>query len=118
MRISDLSSDVCSSDLAGAIEGREIGNDLGLDIGRRGREREAGIRPRHQARLRPDRAHFRHVDEQFQQAEDKILYARALLLVAVVVIESGKIELEMLVEKRQLRQIGRASCRERVCQYV
>src|SRR3546814_8692727 len=82
MRISDWSSDVCSSDL---------------------REREAGIRPRHQARLRPDRAHFRHVDEQFQQAEDKILYARALLLVAVVVIESGKIELEMLVEKRQLR---------------
>src|SRR3546814_7406693 len=86
MRISDWSSDVCSSDLD-AVDAAEIGTAA--------------------------------------QIEDVEALELLELIFAVVVVKARD-ELERLADGRQdphflgelLEQIGRASCRERVCQYV
>src|SRR3546814_4591818 len=87
MRISDWSSDVCSSDLVGIIlDDREA-----ADLVRRRTEREA---PAFEA--------------------DRMVVDLLLAL-----DEQRALRLQRpTVRGRQLRQIGRASCRERVCQYV
>src|SRR3546814_7780148 len=85
MRISDWSSDVCSSDLEGA---RHL---LRLDIALRLEEgHQAGLRPKVRVDMgvQPFRQDTRQV---FQQSAAGDVRERA---------------------------IGRASCRERVCQYV
>src|SRR3546814_7782228 len=81
MRISDWSSDVCSSDL----ESR--------------REQELPLRNHHRARGRRHRARHLYVARgiQAQGRRDPVQQERGL---------------------RRAEQIGRASCRERVCQYV
>src|SRR3546814_7832034 len=80
MRISDWSSDVCSSDL-------RLGR---ARIGRRGYALRGGERREGEGDERGER------EESFQHGRD-------------IGVEA---------EAAQPRQIGRASCRERVCQYV
>src|SRR3546814_4972567 len=82
MRISDWSSDVCSSDLPHLV-GRE------LAVEQRGNGGFAGSQLRFQPRRGPR-----------QPVQDR-----------------GQQRFAVGVEQRQ-RKIGRASCRERVCQYV
>src|SRR3546814_4441096 len=85
MRISDWSSDVCSSDLlAHLVADVQVELAVGLDV---------------------DRIRAPAVERRGQE------------LVAPVV---GRADLPrpLVVEADQVGQIGRASCRERVCQYV
>src|SRR3546814_5519210 len=90
MRISDWSSDVCSSDLI----------DCGED---RGRVRQ------HVA--------LRHEIHRLQMAERGGAQLAAIRLVAAV---GDQIDAELALGAlgRDVHQIGRASCRERECQYV
>src|SRR3546814_2318313 len=87
MRISDWSSDVCSSDL-------EV--DLGVAVFIEGEE-EYGSRS-------------------FAQFLSDNL--EALRADAIVVADSGNWDEHTPALTVSLREIGRASCRERVCQYV
>src|SRR3546814_4569408 len=84
LRISDWSSDVCSSDLAlillEALEGLGAGKDVGRDL-----------------RLRRPRPRLDHLGQ-------------GLLLVGGIAFH----HLDQVGDE----EIGRASCRERVCQYV
>src|SRR3546814_10966266 len=85
MRISDWSSDVCSSDLlARAAQRREDAEAAGV-----GEEIEHARIPRHRGDGGP--------------------------MVALVEEPAGLLPLPRLGQKAE---IGRASCRERVCQYV
>src|SRR3546814_2791648 len=88
MRISDWSSDVCSSDLPdmGVLQ-QDVGErlHLGLGIGGAGRVGRAVQ------------------DQPLGPGRDRRLEILRQQLEAVI---------------RRARQIGRASCRERVCQYV
>src|SRR3546814_1612695 len=86
MRISDWSSDVCSSDLIQGIAGRPV-------------EGELAHRRRHRAA---------QADEPCRQADGDGVHLREATVDAVVDVEPV-----VLAE-----QIGRASCRGRVCQYV
>src|SRR3546814_9713570 len=79
MRISDWSSDVCSSDLALLVE---------LD-GAAGRRRRAGAHARELQRLRVGDGDV-----------------------------GAEVDHHRMIGRRRIQEIGRASCRERVCQYV
>src|SRR3546814_15678492 len=87
MRISDWSSDVCSSDLR-AVQLQ-------------------GLEQRHCARLRGQALELRGRQEVSGGIPDPRRAAGQL-----------RQRLELPLEPAALRQIGRASCRERVCQYV
>src|SRR3546814_12106716 len=90
MRISDWSSDVCSSDLHGVIEYR----------------RHGAIEP-------PDRLEPEWIAA--EQSNSTIILGQDAVLKLLRCIQPGiHPEAEMT---RYLHQIGRASCRERVCQY-
>src|SRR3546814_19871561 len=91
MRISDWSSYVCSSDLAPAL----LHRDLALD----GRER----------RPRPADRSARGARQSFERAGG---------LHATTSPCSGPSGQFVATPLRHVAQIGRASCRERVCQYV
>src|SRR3546814_5167671 len=97
VRISDWSSDVCSSDLDVSYETiRRWVLKFGPAFARRLRQR------------RPPASSQWHLDEMVARIAGKRLYLwRA-------VDHEGEV-LDVLA---QPRQIGRASCRERVCQYV
>src|SRR3546814_11842467 len=103
MRISDWSSDVCSSDLAGGIERRSGWNRIiAGSVGRATVEAGAEIR------LNP---------------ESRLLLASGNLFVdGSIEVRSGSIKLRngrgILGGSVRVGEIGRASCRERVCQYV
>src|SRR3546814_5449889 len=84
MRISDWSSDVCSSDLAG--EAAPIAGD----------------------RLQSSAA----------GAQKKVLFSRELCRYCDEPLRAGKIRFGAVLPALRRREIGRASCRERVCQYV
>src|SRR3546814_18266792 len=107
MRISDWSSDVCSSDL---VEIGVIG--LGPDRGRV--EKQFGAHQRHRARgfgiplipAYPD-ADPRSEDVPYLEAG----VAGPEIIFLFIARPVGNVALA-------IRQIGRASCRERVCQYV
>src|SRR3546814_3489630 len=80
MRISDWSSDVCSSDLG------QLGRD------------EQDVRHRTQDRVERQEVPFRHdVGRGYQRVGRNVVVGMA---------------------QRVRQEIGRASCRERVCQYV
>src|SRR3546814_13346968 len=87
MRISDWSSDVCSSDLI-----REVGS-VAAEFARRSAERVQCREPRV---LRFEREVERLAEILRQEAE----------------------RIGALQWRRRIFEIGRASCRERVCQYV
>src|SRR3546814_9211284 len=87
MRISDWSSDVCSSDLADEDEGAD-------------RHQQRGDAAR-------DRVDPREVAPLVGQRQE---------IIVAVVDDRGSGDVGPGGQRR--RQIGRASCRERVCQYV
>src|SRR3546814_18626874 len=92
MRISDWSSDVCSSDLL--REPRLVDRAVGFDMVHRILK---GIAVRHDAVV-----DFLPLKYALEHLHD----------------ERGRTILEMAVAGVERRQIGRASCRERGCQYV
>src|SRR3546814_5867123 len=97
MRISDWSSDVCSSDLRG---NRPAVCKL-LEHARQHRlDRVEDVILRHEA----------HLEVELIEFAGRAVGAR------ILVAKAGR-DLEIAVEARD-HQIGRASCRERVCQYV
>src|SRR3546814_10827216 len=105
MRISDWSADVCSSDLEGygrrrwrkprppspGISRRSEGADLIIDKGKW----EVGMSKRAKLRL-----------------QEKLVFAGAAAAVALVGAAPA------YAQSSNNQEIGRASCRERVCQYV
>src|SRR3546814_12948721 len=102
MRISDWSSDVCSSDLLDPEDVRQLARHLGLaDAGRPGEQIAAD------RLLRLPQPGTGKLDRGRQRGDGGILPEHHRLEVALQVGEHG-----LVVE------IGRASCRERVCQYV
>src|SRR3546814_19024128 len=107
MRISDWSADVCSSDLGGhAI--------LGLVV--------PGADPVHRVTIVP-RGQALGVTYQRPQT-DRYNYPEAYLRAKVIGMLGGRAAEEVVYGTRttgaesDIEQIGRASCRERVCQYV
>src|SRR3546814_11658330 len=103
MRISDWSSDVCSSDLRGSLYGREADRVDGKPF----LERSAG-----------DRHQFRFIvaPEDGAQYDDLTPVVRRLMVQAEK--DLGTRLDWVAVDHFNTGQIGRASCRERVCQYV
>src|SRR3546814_18231571 len=120
MRISDWSSDVCSSDLPGlvaALAQRVVDNPpprLALaHLGVEARQVPAGADPGHEA-LHQFR--LRRLGRQVAQLQRVGLEVAELRRVEVAVIE-----IEAAHAKRPQRRrgkIGRASCGARVCEYV
>src|SRR3546814_4543637 len=93
MRISDWSSDVCSSDLSRLLPDA---HDSGRRLPAEARRLRRILRPAF-ARYLPPRARARRTDLPAVLPMGRRLVRRRL---------------------RHLDEIGRASCRERVCQYV
>src|SRR3546814_2040092 len=91
MRISDWSSDVCSSDLVGA--GRRVGG---------GGQRDG----------------LAAADLHAELAEQQIFRTEVMppLRDAMGLVDGQQLDVRAREQRR--RQLGRASCRERVCQYV
>src|SRR3546814_19672185 len=117
MRISDWSSDVCSSDLQRDREG-----DI-LAAAAEPRVREANAPRRDEAgqdfdRRLPIAGHFG--DAVGDPRERGLERRRAIfaLLARPVVDDAGAADPAKTVVERTRQEIGRASCRERVCQYV
>src|SRR3546814_10093696 len=102
MRISDWSSDVCSSDLKIAASSANTVNPLELDIARS----ISGLFGPDEV-PDPDAIAKLLFSEQSQAIEQEISLAKSKLLAPIV---SAYIAAHP--------EIGRASCRERVCQYV
>src|SRR3546814_6481560 len=105
MRISDWSSDVCSSDLqAGAARIA------------RSRDPRRADHPAH-AVLRPPRRR-RHGDAAMSGAIDPWLLSILVCPATRTPLRYAEARQELVSEEAGLAyQIGRASCRERVCQY-
>src|SRR3546814_2957996 len=98
MRISDWSSDVCSSDLEPfAADDVPAAHIPALEL-------RHILRRRHQWGMRPDEGHI--------EEEGFVLFAR--------LADEFRLPVDKHVRRIPiaLPQIGRASCRERVCQYV
>src|SRR3546814_14136395 len=101
MRISDWSSDVCSSDLATHLR----------QCGMKAHPKDAGVT----ASGRRLVEHMMH-DKKMEGGKLPFLLARGIgetFLARDVALDSVAAFLD-----RTITQIGRASCRERVCQYV
>src|SRR3546814_19019229 len=119
MRISDWSSDVCSSDLEGRQGGGiapETGGKPPLREGRPSRRVAPMLHPSPPAAFacRPEESRGRDLAEPesptrscFQRDRDRIVHAGAFRRL--------KYKTQVFVYHEE---IGRASCRERVCQYV
>src|SRR3546814_5559686 len=98
MRISDWSSDVCSSDLLAALVGRR-------DVGDLRHRRDDGLLER---RLR-----MLAVVDQIEAVGNL-----ARLVRLAVAGSQRRAELALVAVGSLVQEIGRASCRERGCQYV
>src|SRR3546814_18030609 len=108
MRISDWSSDVCSADLSHpAAEPSR----LFLSAGRAccGSHRAAAGRPQHSS--------TRATTREDRRMKDMKAYLAGALLAAAVATVAGAPGAQAFPE-RENEEIGSASCRERVCQYV
>src|SRR3546814_14176073 len=119
MRISDWSSDVCSSDLAHSVREfvetafAEVGKTIrweGSGVEEKGRDAESGA-----VLVEIDPRYFRPTEVDLllgnpTKARDMLGWS-ATTQFKELVAEMIKSDLESV-------QIGRASCRERVCQYV
>src|SRR3546814_12185467 len=111
MRISDWSSDVCSSDLQGPAEAvdrfwsyRRMRLDAGRDLVLR------DVRESDAADLLP-------VTQELGPAQDE-KPAECLLQRVGLARTGAGLETEAATIVEASEEIGRASCRERVCQYV
>src|SRR3546814_11287340 len=108
MRISDWSSDVCSSDLRPAPIGDAL-LDEGFALDGHALERPGdrqGILVVHR------HAPFEMIAQEDTHRPDHRAADRPEIMLLVGILADA------LVEEAVLEQIGRASCRERVCQYV
>src|SRR3546814_11556299 len=105
MRISDWSSDVCSSDLQQQRPGAFADIDRGHSIGIGAKPEEGGLAKAQDAAVAPDEAEAErqngvdHIDAEFQQG-DQVDHRR------------------QADQDQYTDEIGSASCRERVCKYV
>src|SRR3546814_15121684 len=123
MRISDWSSDVCSSDLLGVLPERGFSPGCRApSTAQKVRQQRAGVRFKR----------FRDIDEfdDIQPALTALIFSDEGLRPAepfgnihlgeiLGLPNTGKQFLQSLLPRRAERfKIGRASCRERVCQYV
>src|SRR3546814_20468075 len=125
MRISDWSSDVCSSDLARELADRQLPTpDRAQDVAGpqvlvMGLELE-GAKPLAVAAA-DELLRLRHPHPSVRQAADRILGGEPLngLIVQVFseVLRRAHPR-DQLASACVVQEIGRASCRERVCQYV
>src|SRR3546814_7661260 len=100
MRISDWSSDVCSSDLNQILMGSELAAFLGVTIG--------------------DEIELLHADTQDIHRRTITLNATKALISGLFETGIDECDGALIVTSFNFlnTQIGRASCRERVCQYV
>src|SRR3546814_17173262 len=114
MRISDWSSDVCSSDLGGVFSMRHdpmlaiLADLLRRVDGLAGERGHVSV-----ARLRDEIDRIRHIARAFHL--DGVESLAGTLQSALSLQGAGPVVLSYL---DLMREIGRASCRERVCQYV
>src|SRR3546814_13184714 len=108
MRISDWSSDVCSSDLQKGVMAERA---LQLDEAHRRARRVQRMDdlPRFPRRIEPVRVE-RDDAEAGLRALEGVRQQAAMLL--------GRIEIIQRPGDVEIGKIGRASCRERVCKYV
>src|SRR3546814_12747976 len=100
MRISDWSSDVCSSDLRSGVQDRR------RPIGIEQRILALGERGGRNLLLQRTRTRRRHFDVR------QVAHVLALRVILAMLLARG-----VPVAFRAGAEIGRASCRERVCQY-
>src|SRR3546814_15018934 len=120
MRISDWSSDVCSSDLRRLLRTRRNTNSLS-NCGRGGGFARAAVlkRPANRSVVKdmsPMNIHEYQAKELLAKFGVPVPAGYAALSVEEAVAASKKLPGPLYVVKAQ--KIGRASCRERVCQYV
>src|SRR3546814_19912183 len=104
MRISDWSSDVCSSDLTGLLTGRAVTTHWAYADAFRDRFPEAKL----------------DIDRLIIDGGD-IISAGGLMAwtdLGLKLVERFLGPVAMAQTARMMLEIGRASCRERVCQYV
>src|SRR3546814_11940349 len=101
MRISDWSSDVCSSDLMHRVRCEVPGEDPARRRGIDGSRVSACVQPSALIAL--------GTGPQTKAIEANEALGVLLVVRAAIVLER---------RQRRVEQIGRASCRERVCQYV
>src|SRR3546814_13364532 len=106
MRISDWSSDVCSSDLSGAMATPKI---TGMIRRKARRDAKGGVPA--VGDLRQRRV------ERFAQTRDD-LRQRIGEVAVLAAAEAVTCHDDAAAEQRAILEIGRASCRARVCPYV
>src|SRR3546814_12502412 len=112
MRISDWSSDVCSSDLLADLEtGRDVERVLRLPIffGIGGADIADQVADRGPGRVIAGETARRGDAGQVGQADED----RGIFGLADILLDRDRLE-----PRGGIEEIGRASCRERVCQYV
>src|SRR3546814_13682786 len=109
MRISDWSSDVCSSDLAALIlfQRQQLGAPFGAEV-------ECRIEMLAQHAL----GFVLIVDHDERKSPRQGREVQNRLRFGILEIEGEAVALDARVEIAVGDKIGRASCRERVCQYV
>src|SRR3546814_11328049 len=107
MRISDWSSDVCSSDLAESLKQVQVvtadGNRVPLSAFTRFEVGNAPLRVSHEGLFAAESISF--------SLAPGVSLEQATQSIENAVARTG-------LPTQQLQEIGRASCRERVCQYV
>src|SRR3546814_15813953 len=104
MRISDWSSDVCSSDLVATLPVVALGVGVGVDYGIYLFER-----------IQHHLAEGHSFEESFREA---MLERGTAAVFTAITMAIGVGTWTFSALKYQGDKIGRASCRERVCQYV
>src|SRR3546814_18305497 len=130
MRISDWSSDVCSSDLNGHMGsyGRYMFDeeliswsvDGGGDFFHRPKHKFSITNVSGYMRLAASRLNYKFMTGQLQSLHSKLTFDYQLKAHPSVIRKLYRLAVPEPAEQQKIDdcQIGRASCRERVCQYV
>src|SRR3546814_11399057 len=116
MRISDWSSDVCSSDLAiDAVSVKHHAEQR--ELFKRRRDLHRGF-----AKLDPTAKDYRSAsaklaDQAGEVAHDEVVLRSRIAAELIATLTPEQIQ-QLKTDRAEREEIGRASCRERVCQYV